>query len=113
MPRDQAVGELERVVLLAVLRLGEKAYGQRVREELLERAGRKVGPGTIYPTLDRLESKGLVTSRMGDPTPERGGRAKRYFGLTDAGLEELRRAWRELHELAEGFEGLLDPDASR
>lgn len=112
MARKQGVGALERLVLMAVLRLGDEAYGQSIREELHERAGRRIGPGTIYPTLDRLESKGLLTSRLGEPTPERGGRAKRYFTPTEAGIEELRRGWREITRLARGFEGILDPDAT-
>ena len=112
MAKEQGVGALERLVLMAVLRLGDEAYGQSIRDELRERVGRRVGPGTIYPTLDRLESKGLLTSRLGEPTPERGGRAKRYFAPTEDGIEELRREWREITGLAEGLEGILDPDAA-
>jgi DNA-binding PadR family transcriptional regulator len=69
-----------------------------------------VGPGTLYPTLDRLEGKGLLTSRLGEPTPDRGGRAKRYFSLTPEGLSQARAAWRTMARLAEGMEGVLEPE---
>ena len=109
MTGKAGLGELERLVLLAVLRLGEGAYGVSIRDEIFGRTGRSVGPGTIYPTLDRLEAKGLVRSKLGEPTPERGGRGKRHFRLTAQGMAEASRAWRELSRLAEGLEGLLDP----
>jgi len=106
----QGLGELEQLVLASVLRVGEEAHGSRLRQELRVRAGRDVSPGTLYPTLDRLESKGLLTSRLGEPTPERGGRARRYFSLTPSGLEELRRSWRGMTRLIEGLEAVLDPE---
>lgn len=107
-PREK-LGELEQLLLLAVLRLDEDAHGPAIRDELRDRVGREVGPGTLYPTLDRLESKGLLTSELGDPTPERGGRAKRYFALTEEGVSEAREVWRTMSRLVEGLEELLEP----
>lgn len=103
------LGELEQLLLLAILRLPESdAYGAALRRELRNAAGRDVSPGTIYPTLDRLESKGFVRSYMGEPTAERGGRARRHFVILPAGMEALRRAWREFRGLVSGVEGLLE-----
>lgn len=105
----EALGNFELMVLLAVLRLGEEAYGVPIARELEEAIGREVLLGSVYAALERLETKGLVTSDVGDPTPERGGRAKRYFKLTAAGLRELRntrraivKLWRGLPELQGG-----------
>src|SRR6185295_5908826 len=95
------LGELEQLILLAILRLGDDAYGVTIRAELSGRAGRAVAPGALYTALERLETKGLVTSRMGDPTPQRGGRSKRYVRVSSAGLQALRRAVR-------GYERMLD-----
>jgi DNA-binding PadR family transcriptional regulator len=83
------IGEFEQIVLLAVLRLGDEAYGVPIRAEIEERTGRHVTVGALYATLDRLESKGLVNSWFADPTPQRGGRSKRYFKLLPAGVEAL------------------------
>ena len=80
------------MVLLVVVRLGDDAYGVPISQELLNLAGREVAVGSIYAALDRLEQKGLVTSKLGDPTPERGGRAKRYFRVTPAGARALVRS---------------------
>ena len=85
MGRDY-LGEFEQVVLLTLWRLGEGAYGVTIRREIEERTGRAVTLGGIYPTLDRLEQKGYVSSYTGEPTSERGGRAKRHFRLQPAGL---------------------------
>jgi DNA-binding PadR family transcriptional regulator len=78
------------MILLAVIRLGDDAYGVPISKELLEITGREVALGSIYAALDRLEHKGLVTSRLGDPTPARGGRAKRYFRVTSRGIREVK-----------------------
>ncbi len=83
------LGDLEELVLLTVLRLGGNAYGAAIREELKERAERTVSVSTIYVTLMRLEGKGLVRSWMGEPTGERGGKAKRYFEVRPAGVDAL------------------------
>ena len=102
------LGELEQLILLAILRLGDDAYGVTIRAELAERADRSIAPGALYTALDRMESKGLVTSRMGDPTPQRGGRAKRYVTVTAAGIEAVTRAQRAYQRLLEGLDQLGD-----
>ena len=91
------LGDLEELVLLAVLRLGEDAHGALVRDTLVEDAGRSVSISTIYVTMMRMEEKGLVRSWMGEPTAVRGGKAKRHFALEPLGLEALEatRAVRE------------------
>ncbi len=104
MSSRQSLGELELVVLLALLRLGEGAYGASIRDEIRLRTGRNITPGAIYPTLDRLERKGLLRSYAGDPVPERGGRAKRHFVIERSGLAELRRTWGQYAALATGVE---------
>ncbi|MGJ5813258.1 PadR family transcriptional regulator [Paludibaculum fermentans] len=86
------LGEFEQIVLLAVLRLDGSAYGVPIRQEIEQRAGRAVTIGALYATLDRLEAKGYVTSWFSEPTPERGGRSKRYFRLLPAGAEALARS---------------------
>ena len=100
------LGEFEQLILLSILRLGDNAYGVTIRAELLDRAQRAVAPGALYTALERLETKGLVTSRMGDPTPQRGGRAKRYVTVTAAGVRALRRALRAYERLIEGLDVL-------
>ncbi len=85
------LGEFEQVVLLAVLRLGDGAYGVAIRKEIEARAGRAVTIGALYATLDRLEAKEFVSSSFSEPTPERGGRAKRFFRLQPAGVDALSR----------------------
>src|SRR3954469_21054042 len=86
------LGEFEHLVLLAILRLGDKAYGVTIRNEIQERTGREPAPGALYTTLDRLEDKGLLTSSLGDPTPERGGRAKRYVKVNASGMAAVNQA---------------------
>ena len=110
MPRHN-LGELEQLVLLALLRLEKDAYGVAIRREILDRTGRSVTPGAIYPTLDRLEGRGLVTSRMGEPSAERGGRSRRYFAVTKEGLAEIRRSWNHAFAMAEGLEHALNRKA--
>ena len=85
------LGEFEWIVMLALLRLGDSAYGVSVRREIAARTGRDVSIGAIYATLDRLESKGYVKSRVGEPTAERGGRAKRLFRVTAPGSAAMNR----------------------
>ena len=98
------LGEFEHIVLLAILRLGDKAYGVTIRNEIQEQTGREPAPGALYVTLERLEEKGLVTSTLGDPTPQRGGRAKRYVEVTAQGMAAVNQAracylrlWEGLH----------------
>ena len=84
------LGELELMVLLTILRLGDGAYGVPLARELAALRGREVAVGSVYAALDRLEMKGLITSSLGEATPERGGRAKRYFRVTEQGLRSIR-----------------------
>ena len=105
MPRHN-LGELEQFLVLAILQLGGEGYGAAIRAIILERAGRSITPGAIYPTLDRLEARGLLRSRVGDPTPERGGRSRRHFRVTPAGLKEIRRSWSQTSALAAGLHAL-------
>ncbi|NIP61198.1 MAG: PadR family transcriptional regulator, partial [Gemmatimonadetes bacterium] len=107
-PRGEFLGEFEQMVLLAVARLGEEAYGMAILDEIEEKAGIEPSVASVYAALDRLEGRGYVTSRMGEPTAERGGRAKRFFRLEPAGAEELERARSALDALWEGLR--LDPD---
>ena len=102
-PRD-SLGELEHLILLAILRLGPNAYGVPILEDIEERSGRSVNPGSVYPTLDRLERKGLVRSRLGEVTHERGGRAKRYYAIEAAGLERLRSTRALFRAMSHGLE---------
>ena len=97
------------MVLLAVIRLGDEAYGVPISHAIEDTTGREVALGSIYAALDRLEEKGFVTSTLGDPTPERGGRAKRYFRVAAKGVREARDTkqafvalWRGLPELGGG-----------
>lgn len=103
---DQALnlGEFEQLILLAVLRLGDGAYGVSIRAELSDRAGRTIAPGALYTALVRLEVKGLIASHMGEPTPQRGGRAKRYVTVTTTGRQALTRALQAVERLLDGLE---------
>jgi DNA-binding PadR family transcriptional regulator len=103
MPQRTYLGEMELMVLLAVVRLGEDAYGVPISKELLILAGREVALGSIYAALGRLEQKAFVTSSLGDPTPERGGRAKRFFRATPTGLRALRMTRTALINLWNGI----------
>jgi DNA-binding PadR family transcriptional regulator len=104
MAGREHLGELEHLVLLAVLRLGEDAYGVPIRLEIERRAGRSLTVGALYRTLDRLEAKGYVTSRFGDPTPERGGRSRRYFKMRPLGNQALRASREALAAMWKGVE---------
>jgi DNA-binding PadR family transcriptional regulator len=101
MDRD-FLGEFEHLVLLAVARLQPDGYGTPLREEIESRTGRSVSVGALYATLDRMEGKGWVSSRQGEPTPERGGRAKRLFVLTAAGATVVRESRQRLEAMWEG-----------
>ena len=96
------LGEFEQVVLLAILRLDDGAYGVSIRNEIAQCTGREPSPGALYTTLDRLETKQLLSSRVGEPTPQRGGRAKRYYMVTSQGLAAVTRAQRSYQKLLEG-----------
>ncbi|MEX2271522.1 MAG: helix-turn-helix transcriptional regulator [Vicinamibacterales bacterium] len=101
-----ALGEFEQMVLLAVLQAGDDAYGMAVHAELKRRASRRVALGAVYMTLDRLDKKGLLQSWTTEPTPERGGRAKRCYGVTRNARAALRASRRALTNLWEGLEGI-------
>ena len=99
------LGEFEQIVLLAILRLeAAGAYGVSIRREIAERTQRNPSPGAIYTTLDRLEGKRLLKSFVGEATPERGGRAKRYYQATPRGLSALRRAHLDYRRLSQGLD---------
>jgi PadR family transcriptional regulator PadR len=93
------LGEFELMILLAVIHLGDEAYGVPISRELERHRRRDISVGSVYAALDRLESKGLVASSLGDPTPERGGKAKRYFRVTKEGLRQVHETRRVLTNL--------------
>jgi PadR family transcriptional regulator, regulatory protein PadR len=99
MAERSHLGSFELIVMLAVIRLGDDAYGVPISREIRERGGRTVTFGSLYATLERLEQKGLISSELGEPTPERGGRAKKYFRVTAKGLREVRVTQRALQKL--------------
>jgi PadR family transcriptional regulator PadR len=109
MGRNGYIGEFEQMLLLAVLRLENDAYGARLMEELETTIGRRVSRGSVYVTLDRLEDKGWLTSEMSGARPERGGRPRRIVSVTPEGLEQLRRSRAALVTLWEGLEEALGP----
>jgi len=109
MSRPQCLGEFELLVMLTIIRLGEDAYGVPISRKIEQQTGRSVAFGTVYPTLERLQKKSFVRSNLGEATPERGGRAKRYLRVTSTGLRTVRetkqsiiRLWRGLRELEGG-----------
>lgn len=104
MAANQVLGDFEQLVLLGVLQSGPDAYGVPIWHELEARTGRRVSLGAVYKTLDRLETKGLVRSARGEPSPERGGRSKRVYQLTAAGRRSLRASLDALASMADGLE---------
>ena len=104
MSNRDYLGEFEHIVILALLRLASQAYGVTVRQEIEVRTGREVSIGAIYATLGRLETKGYVNSHLGDPTPERGGRSKRFFRVTAKGVAAVNRTQRALQSMTEGLD---------
>lgn len=105
---DIYLGEFEQVVLLAILRLGDEAYAIPVREEIEARTGRQVARGALYTALERLEAKKCVRSSMSEPLPERGGRSRRYYAVSPAGLTALRESRDAWLALWKGVESLLE-----
>jgi DNA-binding PadR family transcriptional regulator len=103
MPRGELLGSLEHVVLLALLRLESNAYGMTVRREIEERTGRNISIGAVYTTLERLEAKGYVSSSLGEPTAERGGRAKRLFRIEAEGEKVLRSSHEAIRKMTLGL----------
>src|ERR1035438_723189 len=110
---SDSIGQFEQIILTAILCLRDEAYGVTIHEKAAKLTKpKKVSPGAVYVTLDRLEDKGLISSRLSDPTPERGGRAKRYYQLEALGeraLEEsaatAKRVWEALEEIWGGIAG--------
>ena len=103
MRKREFLGQHELMVMLAVLRLGREAYGVPIAAEIADKTGREMLQGSVYATLERLEAKGLVISLLGEATPQRGGRAKRYFKLTAEGVRQVREAQRALEALWVGL----------
>jgi PadR family transcriptional regulator PadR len=102
------LGEFEQLALLAIMRLGTNAYGMMIRRELEERVGRKTSVGALYLTLERLEQKGLIRSELGEATPVRGGRAKRFFMLNGAGQVALKKSLEAVSKMADGCLPVLE-----
>ena len=99
----RSLREFEQVLLLALAHLGEEAHGGSIRRLIESRTGRLVSPGAIYTACDRLERRGLLSSALGEPTPERGGKRKRYYRLEPEGAELLRRSHQALTRMARGL----------
>jgi len=108
MATAKHLGEFEHLLLLAILRLGSDVNGADVTQELTRQTGRDPARGTMYVTLDRLEQKGYLTSTMGAPTRERGGKARRLYSLTPDGLAALKRSGQALRAMWQGHESLLE-----
>lgn len=109
MAKGEFLGEFEQLVLIALLRLTDDAYGMAVRREIAERAGRDVSIGAVYATLDRLEEKGFVRSRLDPPSDDRGGRARKCFTITGAGSRALERSQQALRHMLEGLPPRWNP----
>lgn len=105
-----SLGEFEQLVLLAIVRLRTEAYGMTIRREIENRTGKSVAIGALYTALDRLERKGYVASTLSDPTPRRGGRAKRIFRLERAGAAALKRSRDTLARMWVGLSPDLKPE---
>jgi DNA-binding PadR family transcriptional regulator len=109
-PRDYyapILGEMEQLVLLALVRLGNGAYGAAILKEIRDRTGRDVSEGTVYMTLGRLEEKAMIASYVGLPTHQRGGRRRRHYLMDKDGERALGRAYRTLRLMADGFDDTL------
>ena len=107
-PPPSYIGEFEHLLLLAILQCGDDAYTVPIRRLIEARTGRRVARGALYTSLDRLESKGLLTSRLSGPMAVRGGRARRYFTPTPSAVEAVRAAQTAVIRLSQGLETLLD-----
>jgi PadR family transcriptional regulator len=103
-----ALGDFEQLVLLGVLRLGDEAYGAAIRQEIHARSGRDVSINAVYTTLDRLEGKRFLRSWVGEPTPQRGGRRRKFYALTPVGAAALKQAYRAFTAMADGLERRLE-----
>ncbi len=109
---DTRLGEFEQVLLFALLRLGDDAYGVTVRRDIEERTGRAVSSGAVYTAMERLEARGLVSSVVGEPTPQRGGKRKKYYRLEQRGAQALARSYDALRQMAKGLGPKLSDTAS-
>ena len=109
MRKRGSLGEFEVLILAAIARLGGRAYGAELFRELVERTGRDIAMGAVYTTLYRLEEKGLLTSEVGEATPVRGGRARRYFSIEPAGVQAVQSSVEALASLLEGTSLELGP----
>ena len=107
MPTEAPLGEFEVVILMAALHLDGDAFGSAILEEIEKRTGRRVSRGSVYITLDRLEDKGLLSSRLGEPSAARGGRPKRLFRVTGAGIKAVKHSLATLARMHKGLEPLL------
>lgn len=105
------LGEFEQIVMLALLRLGADAYGAAVCAEIETRGGREVSVSAVHTTLERLEQKGMLRSRIGEPTPQRGGKRKRHYEVAAPGLRAIQASYRSLRHMADGLEKLLGEPA--
>ena len=105
MPKT--LGEFEQMILLALVRLGDDAYGASIRREIVERSGRDTSAGAVYTVLDRLERAALVSSSVGEPTAERGGRRRKYYRIRPDGARLLHCARDQMNRMAEGLDGRL------
>ena len=101
------IGDFEQLILLALVRLGSDAYGVTIRREIEERTSRVISPGALYTALDRLEKRGFVSSRLGEPTPERGGKRKRMYTLRPSGERALARVFESLRQMSNGVAARL------
>jgi PadR family transcriptional regulator PadR len=108
--KASVLGDFEQLVLLGVARLEsrDRAYGAAIRQEIHARSGRDVSINAVYTTLDRLENKGLLKSWIGDPTPQRGGRRRKFYALRPAGVAALRQAYRAFTAMAQGLQSRLE-----
>jgi DNA-binding PadR family transcriptional regulator len=109
MAPASSLGDFEQLVLLALVRLKDDAYGVTIHDEIVRRAKRDVTVAAVYKTLERLEEKGLIASRLGAPTQERGGRRKKFFQVQPAGRRALTQALASLRRMADGLAPELDP----
>ena len=106
MPR--ALGEFEQLILFALVQLEDEAYGASIGRAIEQRTGRQVSAGAIYTALDRLGARGMVTAEVGEPTPQRGGRRRKYYRLEPQGALELRRSVDVIRTMSEGLLPKLD-----
>jgi len=108
-PSSPGLGEFEYLVMLAIMHLGEEGYSATIRREIEERTERSVAPGALYVTLQRLTQKGFLDSWLGEPTPERGGKAKRHFRPTREGLAAVREFAGAMRSMARGLDAIFEP----